>query len=823
LRDLRQAIRALRATPVVTAVAVASLALGMGANTAIFSLLNGLVLRALPVKDPARLTLVSDTTDHARAWSYPIWLQIHQRPELFEAAAAWSATRFNLTSGGGETRFIEGLWVSGSFFDTLGVAPLAGRLISPADDRRDLSPDGPVAVVSYGFWQRHSGGAADVVGRRINLDNASFTIVGITPLEFFGAEVGRSFDVAVPLAAEPLSRGRDTYLDSVSTSFLTIATRLRADHTVATATAGLRQAQAAIRDATSAEISAFGGPAIDRYLKSPFVLLPGATGFEGASDFRGRYERPLWTLLAVVALVLLIACVNVANLLLARANARQHELSLRLALGASRWDLARELFIESLLLSSAGAAGGFWLAAWMGNFLVRQLSSSANTVFLNLSMDARIVAFTLGVGATTTVLFGTAPALRASRAAPMDALKDRGRGISGRGTLAGSFVIAQVALSVVLLVTAGLLVRTFTRLASRPLGFQADAVTIVTVDTRGTASSVLGARLREFERVRDAVRALPDVSDAALSLITPFTGGLTPPLTISGTEASIQRVFGNLISPGWFATFGTPIVAGRDITDRDRSGAPRVAVVNEAFARRFFPGASPLGHTITLYPDSARAMPLEIVGVVGDAVYSSIRAAVPPTWYTPLVQFDVPEFTLPSVRLSVRSRILSLSSKEIAAAIGSVNPDFALTFRPLADQVRAALTQERLTAQLAGFFGGLALLLAALGLYGVTAYAVSLRRMEIGIRLALGASPHTIAGWVLTRVSWQIGAGIVAGALVSLWASTLIGGLIYGLHPRDPATFAMAVALLVAIGFVAGWLPARRASRIDPVVVLREG
>jgi putative ABC transport system permease protein len=824
LRDLRLAVRALRAAPIVSIVAVLSLTLGIGANTAIFSVLNGLVLRTLPVKDPNRLVLVSDTIDHARAWSYPIWLQIQQRRDLFEDAAAWSATRFNLTSGGGETQFVDGLWVSGSFFRTLGVTPHAGRILTEADDRRDARDANTVAVISHGFWQRRFGAAADIVGRRLTLDGASFTIVGVMPPEFFGAEVGRAFDVAVPLAAEPLSRGRDTYLDAVSTSFLTMVGRLQPNQTAEAATAALRLAQPAIRDATNGELSAFGGAALERYLKAPFVLLPGAAGFEGAGDFRGRYQRPLWTLLAVVALVLVIACVNVANLLLARANARKHELSLRLALGASRLGLARQLLTESLLLSAAGAAGGLWLATWSADVLVGQLSTSVNTVVLNVSIDRRIVAFTIALAALTTLVFGTAPALSASSAAPIDALKDHSRGATpARSRLTGGFVVAQVALSVVLLVTAGLFIRTFTQLAARPLGFEAGAVTIVTIDAR-RHTSVPAARMAEFVRARDAVRALPEVEGAALSFITPFTGGFTPPVKLSGTSIAIQgRLFGNLISPGWFRTLGTPLLAGRDLTDRDVPGAPRVVVVNDALARTFFPGRSPIGETLSLYPDSLRTMSLEIVGVAGDAVYSSLRSAVPPTWYAPLAQFDLPEFTIPSIRLSVRSRTQAPpSTRAIAAAVGTVNPDLPVTFRPLADHVHAALTQERLTARLAAFFGALALLLAALGLYGVTSYAVSGRRTEIGIRLALGAGPATIIGWVLGRVSRQVGAGIALGAALSLWASTFVAGLIYGVPPRDPATLAAAAILLSAIAAFAAWLPARRAARIDPIAVLRE-
>jgi predicted permease len=826
-QDVRFSLRSLRATPMVTAVAVLSLALGIGANAAIFSIINSLLLRMLPVKDPARLVLITDTPTRARSWGYPVWLEIHKRQHLFEDSAAWSFTRFDLSSGG-ETQFVDGLWVSGSFFETLGVKAALGRTLSARDDQRNGGADGPVAVISDGFWQRHFNGAQDVVGRILRLDGANFTIVGVLPREFFGLEVGRTFDVAVPLADEPLSRGSATYLDAVSTSFLTIIARLRPDQPLDTATTTLGQVQREIRDSTIGKLGNFGSAVVERYLREPFRLLPAGRGFDGSADFHSRYERPLWTVMVVAGLVLLIAGVNVANLLLARATVRRHELSLRVALGQSRWGVARQLLTESVLLSVTGTIAGLLVATWGSRFLVSQLSASGDTVFLDMSIDGRMAMFTVAITALTTLVFGTAPALRASSVTPMDALKAQGRsaGPHAQGRLSSWFVIAQVALSFVLLVAAGLFVQTFREIATRPLGFQPDPVTIVTMNMSRTGIAA-EARLSEFERARDAARAVPGVAQAALSFVTPFAGGFTPPLKISGVPDFEGRLSGNLISGGWFTTFGTQVIAGRDLTDRDVKGAPRVAVINQAFARKFFPGASPLGHTISLYPGGARAMPpMEIVGVVGDVVYSSLRAQVPLTWYAPLSQFDVPEFTQVSFQfqLAVRSQTNSpVASNDVAAAIGRVNPRLALTFRPLSDYVETARNQERLVALLAGAFGTLGLLLAGLGLYGITAYAVAVRRSEIGIRMALGAVAGRIVRLVLARVAILVASGAVAGIAVSLWLSRFVASLLYGVQPHDTPTLLAAFIVLASVGLVAGAIPASKAARTNPATVLREG
>ena len=823
MHDLRLAVRSLRATPIVTAVAVLSLALGIGANTAMFSLVDSLILRALPVREPQRLAILTDRPPQAEWWTNPIWEAIRDR-HVFGRAFAWSTQQFDLATRG-ESRPVDGIYASGGMFDTLGIQPMLGRTLRESDDRRGGGEDGPVAMIGYGFWQRQYGGAADAVGRSLTLNGVRFTIVGVTPPDFFGPDIGRSVDVTLPLSCEALIRGKESMLDRRSTWWLTVMVRLDPSQTTETATAALRGLQPQVREET---LPPEWPPAEQsRYLKDPFTLVAGATG---VSLLRERYERPLVTIMIVVSLVLLIACANIANLLLARATARRHEWSVRLALGASRWRLVRLLLTESLLLSALGAACGVLVARWGGQLLVRQLTNQASKVFLDLAINGRVLGFTTAVAILAALVFGTVPAFRAADAAPIDALKEHAWGAAGdaRIGLASGLVVAQVALSLMLVVAAGLLVRTFASLASVRLGFESDRVLLVSMNTMRTETPP-EQRIALYERVRDAVASTPGVASATVSVVSPV-GGMTWTTRIQasgGVEVPERQRLSNFnaILPGWLATYGTALEAGRDITDRDTATSPRVALVNEAFVRRFFNGGNPIGRAVQQVMFTSTA-PREIVGVVADAVYRSVREPVPPTMYVPLAQFDArPQSPAPAqVTLAMRpaSGPPSLLARSVAAAIAGVNPDLSLAFRLLSEQVSASLAQERLVAVLSTFFGALALLLAALGLYGVTAYEVARRRAEIGIRLALGAPPATVVRLVLARVARLVGIGVVVGAVASAWASKFVAALLYGLQPRDPLTFVGAAVTLAAVGAVAGWLPAHRASRIDPAEVLRD-
>jgi predicted permease len=808
-QDVRDAVRGLRRSPGFALVAISTLALGIGANTALFSIFNSLILRPLPVRDPGSLALLTDGE-----WSYPVWQQVRARDtELFDGAFAWSGQSFDLSQGG-RTAFVDGAYASGRFFDVLGVRALRGRMLTPADDG-GAAPDGPVAVISDRFWRQHFGGADGVVGRQLTVERVPFTIVGVMPPGFFGVDVGRMTDVMLPFAAEPLIRGQESLLASVGSIWLEMMVRLKPGQSLDQANAALRGVQPQIREAT--------GERGRRYLVEPLTLAPAATG---NSRLRARFETPLSAMVVAVGLVLLVACANIASLLLARALARCRELSVRLALGGSRWRLARLLFTESVIVAVTGAALALGFGTWGSALLVQQLSTWQSTVSLDLAIDWRVLVFTAALACLSAIVAGVAPVLGLKSIAAGEALKDAGR-IAGdrRFVVRGTLVVAQLAVSLVLVVAAGLFLRTFASLNRLPLGFVPEPLIVAEVNLQ-TSGAPVEDRAQRVERLRAAAAAVPGVTSATVSAIRRLTGGGWgsravgvgdgPPVDEDRSQPWLWR---DATTPGWFEAMGIPLRNGRDFDARDRVGSPRVAIVNEAFVRRFLPGQQPIGQTVRIGP--AR---YEIVGLVGDAVYTTPRAGMVATMYVPMAQRE-PETFWPSVMLTINAAPdrRAAVERDVAAALTGADPTVALRFGTFDRLVAATVTQERLIAMLAAYFGGLALLLAGIGLYGSVAHAVRARQTEISLRMALGAQPAGIVRLVFRRVGVLIVAGLALGSAGGLWAARFVAPLLFQVETRDPATFAGAAGALVAVGVLAAWLPARRAVRLDPAGVLREG
>jgi putative ABC transport system permease protein len=818
--DTRDAVRGLAATPIVTIVSVLSLALGIGANTALFSILNGLVIKQLPVREPGQLVVIDKTS-----WPNPVWEQIRDRQhDLFESAGGWAPQNFNLADSG-RVDPVSGAYVTGGLFQLLGVDAMAGRTIAPGDDVRGGGPDGLVAVISSRFWQSRFGGARDVLGRQLAVNRVRFTVVGVMPEGFVGPQLGRAMDVFLPLAAEAAIRGRESALGESDSWWIQLMARLKPGQSIEQAAAALNAARPSIREATLPRSES--PDRRSRYLSEVIELFPAATGVSPPDGFsvdglRGRFEQPLTIIMVVVAAVLIIACANIANLMLARATARRHEMSLRLALGATRLRLGGQMFAESLILAAGGGLAGLALAELGAPFLIRQLGTDLGVVTLDLSIDWRVLLFTAAASLGATVLFGLAPALGLGRVEPNDALKDQSRTVSGerRLGLRNALVVAQVGLSFALVVSAGLFVRSFATLTRTPLGF--DPTNLLIVRAESVPDSVTPENKAAFaQRIAEAVASAPGVLRASLSRITPMSdGNTTYGVHLAGSPVLSREertAWANYIAPGWFETYGMRVLAGRDFSASDRTGSEPVAIVNQAFIRRFGAGQNVIGQRVmSATPGGLDAL---IVGVVNDSVYRRVRLGVVPTMYLPMLQgnFYGSAFSVTAKSASPRA----LVERSIADAVGRAAPELSFTFRDYSDQLRATVIQERIVALMSGFFGGLAMLLAALGVYGVTAYSVGRRRPEIAIRMALGASAPGVVRLVLGRVVMLILVGAAIGIGVSLWASKFVGSLLFGVEARDPATLAAAAVVLVSVGLFAGWLPARSVSRLDPTTALR--
>ena len=811
-RDVVFGLRWLRRSPAFAAAAILSVALGVGANAAVFSVLNALILRPLPIERPDQIVRVTPGGGR-QTWTHPLWSEVHRRAAIFDGMAGWSPREFDL-SNGGPTSFVQGLWVSGEFFELLGIRPAVGRLLSRDDDARGGGPAGPSAVISFRLWQQRFGGAADIVGRRITVERAPFTVIGVTPPEFFGLVTGRSFDVAIPFGTQPMVIGRDRFGDR-NWWWVSVIARLRPGQSSSDAQLAVRAEQPAIRDATVPNANA------SAHLAAPFEVLSASFGTTAA---RQTYRRPIIVLMGIVGLVLLIACVNVANLTIAKSASRAHDLRVRLALGASTSRLIRQTVVESLLITATGAVLGFAFARATAGLLARQLSTSIDPMVLDLRMDWRLLAFMIAVTTLTGICIGLVPAIRASRVTA--SLTPGARAASagpGQQRMTTALMAIQVAVSLVMMVAAGLFVRTFVSLTSRDPGFDADRILAIHVDLM--RSSRQGReRLALLDEIAAATRQIPGVAAAEFSGWVPASNNFwdTVIRNPGGTtlDEDARRVYQSLIGPEWFAVYGIPIVAGRAFASADVRPNADVAIVNETFAKRYFPDRSPLGETIQEVgsPDDP-SWPLTIVGVVKDSVHLSLREVTPPMFYRPISPG-------PRQSLSVRStdRIAATTlAPAIASAIGAIDRNLAVTIRPLTSEIGMSTTRERLLAWLAGIFGIIATVIASVGFYGVTAQAVAARRQEIAIRLALGAGRASVARIVASRIALAMGVGCVAGLGFCLWAARFVGALLYGVEPQEPLTIATAVIVLAAAGAVAAWAPTRRALAMDPARVLNDG
>ncbi len=825
-RDLRYGARLLRLNPGFAVVAILSLALGIGANTAIFQLLDAVRLRTLPVAAPQQLVSV-EIVNHQRArvgsftgrfsnLTNPLWEGIRDRQRVFSTALAWGTTTFELGSTG-QSQPGAGLWVSGDFFSGLGVGALLGRVLTTDDDRRGCAAPG--AVLSYAFWQRRFGGDPAVVGKTIALSGHRFDVIGVTPANFFGLEVGRVFDVALPICAEPILEPERVAVDKRHAWWLAVVGRLKPGTTAREASADL----SAISPALFADTlpPAYSSDVASDYKTFRLGAVPAGTGF---SRLRQDYEAPLWMLLTIAGLVLLIACGNLANLMLARAAAREREIAVRLAIGASRGRLVRQLLAESALVAAAGALLGSLIAVELERVLLSYFSST--WLFLDLRPDWRVLVFTSAVAAATCAVFGVLPALRATGVDPGAAMKGASRGLSDsreRFGLRRALVVAQVALSLVLVVGALLFVRTLRNLATLDAGFQRDGILIADTDAR--ALRLPGARGPALERdLLAAVSAIPGVDSAASAFIVPTSGaGWNDRITIDGTARTPYCDF-NRVSPGFFRTLGVPLVGGRDLSDHDTLASEPVAVVSESFARTYLNGSNPVGRTFELRGEPNRpARVFHVVGVVRDMKYTNLREPFQPIAFLSSTQDPEPEKFVTGEPLLVRSRLpLTTLIPEVKRAIAGVDPAILVDYQPLTDQIGKTLVRERLMATLSGFFGLLAALLATIGLYGVVSYSVTRRRGEIGIRLALGADRRAVLAMVMREAAVLVAAGVLVGVVLAVTAARTAGTLLFGLNPADPATFAMAIAALVFVAMAASYLPAVRASHLEPTEALRD-
>ena len=820
-QDLRFALRTLRKGPGFTVTAVLTLALGIGANAAIFQLVDAVRLRSLPVADPGALASVQvkggirgfGLSTNETNLTYALWDQIRRQQQSFSDVFAWADEEFTVGQGALQKR-AQGLWVSGEMFPTLGVAPFRGRLFAAEDDRPGCGTPG--VVISYAVWQSEFGGQDSAIGKTLLIRGRPIEVLGVTPASFFGLEVGRKFDIALPFCSLKTLYPTDSSLTRHDYFWLTVMGRLKPGSTLAQASAQLDALSPGLMEATLP--TEYSSTALEHYRN--FRLAAYRAG-NGVSWLRKTYDTSLWLLLGITGLVLLIACANLANLLLVKASTREREMAVRLALGATRWRVIQQLLSEGLVLAVGGAALGLGLANAFSRTLVWFLSrKGADALHLDLSTDWRVLGFTGVIAVLTCVIFGLAPAFRSSRAEPGTILKTGGRGMtSGRQSFSFQrmLVVSQIAISMVLLAGALLFVRSFWNLITLDPGFRANGILITYVNFYKL--NIAPERYEIFKRdLLETIRSIPVVESAATSTHVPL-GGSSWTLGVRVGSAEGPSKF-TWVSPGYFQTMQTPLIAGHDFNDRDTAQSPPVAIVNEEFVGRFLGGTNPVGKTLrTIAEPNYPETQYEIVGVVKDTKYAGLREAIPPMCFAPAQQFpDKWYWTVLFIRSSAPPAGVIAAVRE---KLNEIHPEMGMEFHLFETDIQNGLMRERMMALLSGFFGALAALLTMVGLYGVISYIIAMRRNEIGIRMALGASRLKVIGIILRQTLGLLAIGVALGILLALAATRGAGSLLFGLGPDDPLTLAGAAVFLLAVALLASFVPAHRASRLEPMNALR--
>ncbi len=823
-QDVRHGVRMLRWNPGFAAVAILSLALGIGANAAIFQLLDAVRLRSLPVSHPEQLVevrmpkgtqgyFVNNGFDGQL--TTPLWEQFRDLQTAFSGTFAEASDRFAITDGD-QIEQHDAIWASGDLFNVLGVSPARGRLFQRSDD---LPGCANRAVISYRYWQNHFAGRDSAIGARLIVDDQPFTILGVAPAGFHGIEVGSAFDVAIPICTSPAMGGRGHERRDVF--WLTMIGRLKPGLTVTQASAQMNALSPGVLEATVPP--GYTSQHVKVYKTFRFAAFPATSGI---SFLREAYNTSLWLLLAITGFVLLIACTNLTNLLLAKASARERELAVRLALGASRWRLLRQLFAESLLLAASGALAGAFVARFVSRAILWFFSQGDNGPQLDLSFDWRVLAFLSTLAALTCVVFGLFPALRASGAQPGLAIKSGGRGMtSGRDRFSfqRAMVVAQIAVCLVLVTGALLFVRSFRNILTFDPGFQEERISVARLNF--SKMHLPQERWKaSHQQLLDEIRAIPDIEDAASTTNVPLSGGswtlgarVTGP---HGTHEDPSKF--TWISPHYFSTLRIPVLAGRDFGIEDTDKSQPVAIVNETFVRKFLGGGNPLGAVVrTIAEPGYPATVYTVVGEVKDTQYAGLRDDVPPVAFAPDSQFPEPaqgmmvmirSSTPPEAAIHTVKEVLRQSHPQLQI------PDSAVYQR----SIRDGLVRERMMAALSGFFGGLAVILATIGLYGVISYIVTRRKGEIGVRLALGSSRGQVAGLILRESALVLLAGVAIGSVLAFALTRTASTLLFGLKADDPSTLIAAVSVMAVISLAASYIPAHRASQVDPMATLRE-